>query len=185
MQPSEIRYARQRLYYTHYKTYTLCNTLKSSTQQRMESFTAIPDYSNYLAYIFTQMPAEPESVRWKAGLTLKNNIRTGLEKYSPQVITYLKEVLFSTSNLRRAYPFAIKDLQTNDKPPSPARFLTVALADQAHFIRTTAASVIDWLYRGIGPDNWPEALERLLQMAESDNSYAQEVWCLCFRCGVN
>lgn len=66
----------------------------------------------------------------------------------------------------------------------PRCLLAVALADQAHFIRTTAASVIDWLYRGIGPDNWPEALERLLQMAESDNSYAQEVWCLCFRYGV-
>lgn len=61
----------------------------------MESFTAIPDYSNYLAYIFTQMPSEPEGVRWKAGLTLKNNIRTGLESYSPQVIGYLKNVIFS------------------------------------------------------------------------------------------
>lgn len=58
---------------------------------------------------------------------------------------------------------------------------TVALADQAHFIRTTAASVIDWLYRGIGPDNWPEALERLLQMAESDNRAAQEVR-ICSSC---
>jgi hypothetical protein len=63
--------------------------------QRMESFTAIPDYSNYLAYIFTQLPSEPESVRWKAGLTLKNNIRTGLSSYSPQVISYLKDVIFS------------------------------------------------------------------------------------------
>jgi hypothetical protein len=51
----------------------------------------------------------------------------------------------------------------------------VALADQAHFIRSTAASVIDWLYRGIGPENWPEALEKMLQMAESDNNFAQEV----------
>jgi hypothetical protein len=51
----------------------------------------------------------------------------------------------------------------------------VALADPAHFIRTTAASVLDWLYRGVGPDHWPEALDRLLQMAESDNRFAQEV----------
>lgn len=60
----------------------------------MESFTAIPDYSNYLAYIFTQMPGEPENVRWRAGLTLKNNIRTGIESSSSP---YLKEVIFSTS----------------------------------------------------------------------------------------
>lgn len=65
----------------------------------MESFTAIPDYSNYLAYIFTQMPSEPENVRWKAGLQLKNNIRTGLESYSPTVIDYLKEVIFGKPEL--------------------------------------------------------------------------------------
>ena len=51
----------------------------------------------------------------------------------------------------------------------------VALTDHAHFIRTTAASVVDWLYRGIGPENWPEALTRLLQMAESQDKFAQEV----------
>lgn len=60
----------------------------------MDSFTAIPDYTNYLAYIFTQMPDMPDTVRWRAGLTLKNNIRTRLEAYTPQVIAYLKEVVF-------------------------------------------------------------------------------------------
>lgn len=53
----------------------------------------------------------------------------------------------------------------------------VALTDHAHFIRTTAASVVDWLYRGIGPENWPEALTKLLQMAESQDKFAQEVSC--------
>lgn len=60
----------------------------------METFTAIPDYTNYLAFIFTQMPNEPENVRWRAGLTLKNNIRTRIETYTPHVIGYLKEVIF-------------------------------------------------------------------------------------------
>ena len=60
----------------------------------MDSFTAIPDYINYLAYIFTQMPSEPENVRWRAGLTLKNSIRTRLDAYTPEVIDYVKEVIF-------------------------------------------------------------------------------------------
>lgn len=60
----------------------------------MDSFTAIPDYTNYLAYIFTQLQTESENVRWRAGLTLKNNIRTRLETYTPQVMEYLKEVIF-------------------------------------------------------------------------------------------
>lgn len=50
-----------------------------------------------------------------------------------------------------------------------------ALADPAHFIRSTAASVIDWLYRGVGPELWPEALTKLLAMAESEDRFAQEV----------
>ena len=66
----------------------------------MESFTAIPDYTNYLAYIFTQMPEMPENVRWRAGLTLKNNIRTRIDAYSEHVVTYLKEVVFCAYPVR-------------------------------------------------------------------------------------
>jgi hypothetical protein len=62
----------------------------------MESYSAIPDYTNYLAYIFTQMPEMPENVRWRAGLTLKNNIRTRIDAYTEHVVVYLKEVVFCT-----------------------------------------------------------------------------------------
>lgn len=96
-----------RLLFSHYTALLSCNT---PFLQRMESFTAIPDYSNYLAYIFTQMPSEPESVRWKAGLTLKNNIRTGLESYSPTVINYLKEVIFGKPNFFGYCPLFQDDL---------------------------------------------------------------------------
>lgn len=66
----------------------------------MESFADIPDYTNYLGFIFTQLPDQPENVRWRAGLTLKNNIRTRLEVYTPEVIGYLKEVIFGALSVR-------------------------------------------------------------------------------------
>ena len=62
----------------------------------METFQAVPDYTYYLAYIFTQMKpgdAEP-NVRWRAGIALKNNIRSRLDVYTPEVVDYLKDVIF-------------------------------------------------------------------------------------------
>ena len=60
----------------------------------MESFTTIPDYAKYLAFIFTQMPDQPENVRWRAGLTLKNTIRTRIEGFNEDNISYVKTVIF-------------------------------------------------------------------------------------------
>lgn len=71
----------------------------------MDSFTAIPDYAKYLAYIFAQSPDQPENVRWRAGLTLKNNIRTSLKGFSPDVVLYVKAVIFSRRPGQSKVPF--------------------------------------------------------------------------------
>lgn len=86
-----------------------------------------------------------ETVRLRAGLALKNSVVQQLAAFPPLVLEYVKGTLWD------------------------------GLSDSSASVRNTAASVLDWLLRCIGPSNWPEAVLRLMQLMESDNLQAREV----------
>lgn len=113
--------------------------------QRLESFNKIPDYNSYLVYILTQMPSEDVTVRSMAGLLLKNNIRLRLDEFPPDVVEYIKGNIFG------------------------------AIADPTSMIRNTVSTVINQLVVELKPENWIQALSRLLELADSQDQFAQEV----------
>jgi transportin-1 len=80
-----------------------------------------------------------------AGLLLKNNIRLRLEQFQPQVIEYVKANIFT------------------------------ALGDSVSMIRNTVSTVIDTLLVELGPQAWPEALSKLIELVDSNDVYLQEV----------
>ncbi len=53
----------------------------------------MPDYSNYLAHIFSQLHDLDASIRAVAGLTLKNNLR--VYDIHPSVLDYVKATTYS------------------------------------------------------------------------------------------
>ncbi|KAI5479391.1 importin beta-2 subunit [Pseudohyphozyma bogoriensis] len=118
--------------------------IQQQVQERLESFNRIPDYNSYLTYVLTQLPAEDATVRSMAGLLLKNNIRMRLESFSPDVVAYVKQHIFA------------------------------AIADQVPMIRNTVSTVIATLMYGLGPENWPEALSKLMELVDSPDLSAQE-----------
>lgn len=111
----------------------------------MEQFNNVPEYNQYLTYILTQLPAEDVTVRSMAGLLLKNNIRLRLNTFAPSVIEYVKANIFS------------------------------AIGDSTSMIRNTVSTVIDTLLVELSPENWTEALSRLMELVDSHDQLAQEV----------
>ncbi|BGP36860.1 hypothetical protein JCM10449v2_000762 [Rhodotorula kratochvilovae] len=118
--------------------------VQESINERLESFNKIPDYNSYLVYILTQMPGEDVTVRSMAGLLLKNNIRLRLEQFPADVVQYVKGNIFT------------------------------AIADPTSMIRNTVSTVIDTLLVELKPENWIEALSRLMELADSQDQFAQE-----------
>jgi transportin-1 len=98
-----------------------------------------------LTFILTQLPSEDVTVRSMAGLLLKNNIKMRLNEFNPEVIAYVKSHIFS------------------------------AIGDATSMIRNTCSTVIDTLLIEMGPENWTEALSKLMELVDSSEQTAQEV----------
>lgn len=86
-----------------------------------------------------------EVVRLRAGLALKNSVVQRLAAFPPPVLEYIKNALWQ------------------------------GLSDRSSSVRSTTASVLDWLIRGIGPSNWAEAILRLMQLMQAGDLPAKEV----------
>lgn len=80
-----------------------------------------------------------------AGLLLKNNIKMRLSEFNPEVVAYVKSHIFS------------------------------AIGDATSMIRNTCSTVIDTLLIEMGPENWTEALSKLMELIDSGEQTAQEV----------
>jgi len=105
----------------------------------------VPSFPAYLAYIFALDRSQGENIRLRAGLSLKNNVTQRVAAFPSDVLAYVKDIIW------------------------------VAMEDASASIRNTASSVVDWLFRTLGPSNWPEAIVKLLQLMESPNQQAKEV----------
>ncbi|KPV78588.1 uncharacterized protein RHOBADRAFT_10799 [Rhodotorula graminis WP1] len=118
--------------------------VQEGIQERLESFNKIPDYNSYLVFILTQMPNEDVMVRSMAGLLLKNNIRLYLNDIQPDVLAYVKANIFG------------------------------AIGDPTSMIRNTVSTVINQLVVELKPENYLEALSRLLELVDSSDMFVQE-----------
>ncbi|BGP52980.1 hypothetical protein JCM8202_004064 [Rhodotorula sphaerocarpa] len=118
--------------------------VQESVNERLEQFNNVPEYNQYLTYILTQLPVEDVTVRSMAGLLLKNNIRLRLSFFAPDVVAYVKANIFS------------------------------AIGDSTSMIRNTVSTVIDTLLVELSPENWAEALSRLVELVDSQDQLAQE-----------
>lgn len=111
----------------------------------LDSYTTVPAYNAYLVYILTQLPSELGTARTMAGLILKNNLRSGLGGIPTDILQYVKDHIFD------------------------------AIGDADPMIRNTVSSVITTMVAEIGPENWPEALSKLMELIGSPEAKVQEV----------
>ncbi|KAI6094627.1 armadillo-type protein [Pisolithus croceorrhizus] len=70
------------------------NKVQRTITHKLNSFTRVPDYIAYLAYILSAMPQEEDQIRTIAGYLLKNNARLILNA-SPEVAQYAKSAVLS------------------------------------------------------------------------------------------
>src|SRR5258708_666362 len=117
--------------------------LTTQVRGRIEQFHNVSDFPCYLAYVLVTPDANvPASDRAVAGYLLQTAVRSkwhNLVAAPPIVLAYLKHVLLNS------------------------------LLDADLDVRRAGQGVLSWLIRAIGPENWPEAIERLVQLAEGGN----------------
>lgn len=114
----------------------LSNEMHRQIQTRLHSLNAVPDFNNYLVYIFTQLTSEDESVRTVAGLLLKNNVRSFFPNFSSESKEYIKSLSLS------------------------------AVGDNLKMVRNTAGSIITNIVIRGGLAEWPNLLPTLIQLLE-------------------
>ena len=105
----------------------------------------MPDYANYLVFIFAYATDQTVDLRSTAGLVLKNALRSDYQDLSPNVLHYIKLACQK------------------------------ALVDHHDLIRSVAGTIITTIVTRGGINNWPEILQRFMEMAESQDQIIQEV----------
>mmetsp|Transcript_21721 Transcript_21721/g.47478 ORF Transcript_21721/g.47478 Transcript_21721/m.47478 type:complete len:916 (+) Transcript_21721:105-2852(+) len=68
-------------------------TNQSQALQQLEQYKHVPDFNNYLAYIFARGEQLPVEVRQSAGLLLKNNLKQQYVAASEEYKRYIKDAL--------------------------------------------------------------------------------------------
>lgn len=111
----------------------------------MEQARTLPNYTNYLVFIFAYATDQTVDLRSTAGLVLKNNLRSDFQDLSPDVLGYIK------SGAEKA------------------------LIDHHDLIRSVAGTIITTIVTRGGIVNWPEILQRFMDMADSPDPIIQEV----------
>lgn len=105
----------------------------------------MPDYGNYLVFIFTQLTSEDIAVRTVAGLILKNHLHMNYGAVPPEAIEYIKHSILT------------------------------ALVYKEDSLRRTATQVVTMLMGTLGPANWQEGLEKLITLSASQEFNEAEV----------
>lgn len=122
-------------------------------KQQLEEFHKVPDYNNYLVYIFVKLDSSsPQniSIRCIAGLLLKNNIRNYYETLNPAVKQFIQENVL------------------------------ICLGDPDDNIRTTAGTIISAVLRHSGLKSWNGLLENLisaLNNQQTDPKFVDGILC--------
>lgn len=117
----------------------------------MELYSKVPEYNNYLSFIFAASPSSESALRSVAGLSLKNNLRAQWSYLDPSVLAYCKYCVLQ------------------------------ALSDPDAMIRKVAGSIITTCVSGTTLsfshktntpgqggliERWPEVLPKLIELTE-------------------
>lgn len=110
--------------------------------QQLDAYNAMPEFNNYLAYIFSSLKQVAVDLRQVAGLLLKTNLSKIVETIAPKSpqMLHIKQLLLD----------AISD-------PSPV-------------IRNTASSCISVLVLGQGLKGWDDLLQKLVSLLSAKDS---------------
>ena len=104
----------------------------------MANFKAnVPDFNNYLVYIFANMKDKDPEIRQAAGLILKNNIPTSFANISEASLSHIKQVVVN------------------------------ALSDPIIYIRNTAGTLVTSIVTHIQLERWPDLITRLAALMDT------------------
>jgi transportin-1 len=110
----------------------------------LQQLNSHPEFDLYLCYIFSALKDEHINIRSRAGLQLKNHIKSVWNNFSPPVKEFIK--------------FSI--LQT--------------MGDKENFIRSVVGSIVSTIASKEGLVNWPQLLPLLIEMINSNLLVYQE-----------
>lgn len=116
--------------------------VQQNIYQKIEEFHKVPDFNNYLIYIFTKLENTPtnEEIRVSAGLLLKNNITRYYHDLQTPVRSYIQQQVLP------------------------------CLGDPADGVRSTAGGIVSAIVRQAGLDRWEGLLENLVGALKSPNT---------------
>ncbi|XP_061337439.1 transportin-1 isoform X2 [Gastrolobium bilobum] len=112
---------------------------KSQIWQHLQHYSHLPDFNNYLAFIFSRAEGKTVEVRQAAGLYLKNNLRSAYKSMPPAYQQYVKSELLPC----------------------------LGAADK--HIRSTAGTIISVVVQMGGVLGWPELLQALVNCLDSND----------------
>jgi transportin-1 len=112
-------------------------------RQQLDHFNSnVPDFNNYLTYIFVTMKNCDPELRQAAGLILKNNLRKYYKTIPSPAMEHIKQLIVQ------------------------------ALADPVMYLRSTAGNVITSLVYYLGLHQWPDLLRQLVFLLDSKDIFA-------------
>ncbi|KAG4998676.1 hypothetical protein JHK85_030115 [Glycine max] len=112
---------------------------KAQIWQHLQRYSHLPDFNNYLAFIFSRAEGKSVEVRQAAGLYLKNNLRNMFKSMQPAYQQYVKSELLPC----------------------------LGAADK--HIRSTAGTIISVVVQIEGVVGWPELLQALVSCLDSND----------------
>jgi len=116
------------------QTQVASQSVQESIYKRLQEFHKVPDYNNYLIYIFTRLEhsATNDPIRVSAGIQLKNNISQYYQKFHDPVKVYVQSQVLS------------------------------CLGDPSEGVRSIAGGIISAVITRSSLDHWPGLLENLV-----------------------
>lgn len=120
------------------------SSVQMMVYKQLESFNTIPDFNNYLIYIFSNLIQENEYIRNQAGLYLKSNLINTNVTIPNEIIMYAKEAAIQT------------------------------LVDKNKMIRSTSGTIISTILNIYGIETWPEILPNLVKLLDHPEIYVVE-----------
>lgn len=110
---------------------------QARVHEQLQACRRIPDFNNYLVYIFVRLKQEDQYIRTVAGLLLKNNIKEYYNGMLPEVRNYVKQEVLS------------------------------CVGDPIQAIRRTVSSIITTIITKGKIEGWPTVLPALIHMLDS------------------
>lgn len=123
------------------------NEQRAKSFQQLQALSAHPEFNNYLAFILSSAKTEPDIVRQRAGLKLKNVIRENYENMLPAAREYVKAHTLMT------------------------------IGDNNQLVRATVGSIIAMIATKDRLENWPALMPTIVKLLDHQQwSFVDGAW---------